>query len=124
MGYEVSLRHSEADHIEVVSIEEAKHDQNSAKAEEEDRQRVIGSKVVDSNDSDEQALGDKMLVAERKRQCQQRPWLNRKQKDSTASSTWHWWRNPNCGKTSLFNFASGAHERVDNYGGVSGCENR
>ena len=26
MGYEVSLRHSEADHIEVVSIEEAKHD--------------------------------------------------------------------------------------------------
>ena len=27
--------------------------------------------------------------------------------------------NPNCGKTSLFNFASGAHERVCNYSGVT-----
>ncbi len=27
--------------------------------------------------------------------------------------------NPNCGKTSFFNFASGAHERVGNYSGVT-----
>ena len=27
--------------------------------------------------------------------------------------------NPNCGKTTLFNYASGAHERVGNYGGVT-----
>ncbi|MCE1187927.1 MAG: ferrous iron transport protein B [Ignavibacteria bacterium] len=27
--------------------------------------------------------------------------------------------NPNCGKTTLFNFASGLHERVGNYGGVT-----
>ena len=27
--------------------------------------------------------------------------------------------NPNCGKTSLFNFASGAHEHVGNYSGVT-----
>lgn len=27
--------------------------------------------------------------------------------------------NPNCGKTSLFNFVSGAHERVGNYAGVT-----
>ena len=27
--------------------------------------------------------------------------------------------NPNCGKTSLFNFASGAHARVGNYSGVT-----
>mgnify|MGYP001094360940 FL=1 len=27
--------------------------------------------------------------------------------------------NPNCGKTSLFNLASGAHERVGNYSGVT-----
>ncbi len=27
--------------------------------------------------------------------------------------------NPNCGKTSLFNFVSGAHERVGNYSGVT-----
>ena len=33
MGYEVSLRHSEADHIEVVSIDEAKNDAKLSKAE-------------------------------------------------------------------------------------------
>lgn len=44
MGYEVSLRHSEADHIEVVSIDEAKNDAKLSKAEEEDRQQVIDSK--------------------------------------------------------------------------------
>ncbi len=27
--------------------------------------------------------------------------------------------NPNCGKTTLFNFATGKHERVGNYGGVT-----
>ena len=27
--------------------------------------------------------------------------------------------NPNCGKTTLFNFASGLHEKVGNYGGVT-----
>lgn len=27
--------------------------------------------------------------------------------------------NPNCGKTSLFNIASGAHEHVGNYSGVT-----
>ncbi len=27
--------------------------------------------------------------------------------------------NPNCGKTTLFNYASGSHERVGNYGGVT-----
>ena len=27
--------------------------------------------------------------------------------------------NPNCGKTTMFNYASGSHERVGNYGGVT-----
>ena len=27
--------------------------------------------------------------------------------------------NPNCGKTSLFNIASGSHEHVGNYSGVT-----
>ena len=27
--------------------------------------------------------------------------------------------NPNCGKTTLFNYASGSRERVGNYGGVT-----
>lgn len=32
---------------------------------------------------------------------------------------WLWWENPNCGKTSLFNIASGSHEHVGNYSGVT-----
>ena len=66
MGYEVSLRHSEADHIEVVSIEEAKNDAQLCKADEEGRKQVIDSQATDASENDEKALGDKMLVAERK----------------------------------------------------------
>ena len=119
MGYEVSLRHSEADHIEVVSIEEAKHDAQLCKAEEEDRQQVIGSKVVDSNDSDEQALGDKMLVAERKDSASNEALAEQKAERLHRVINVALVGNPNCGKTSLFNFASGAHERVGNYSGVT-----
>ena len=64
MGYEVSLRHSEADHIEIVSVKEAKKDALLNRANEEERKQVINSQVVDSQEADELALGDKMLVAE------------------------------------------------------------
>lgn len=107
MGYEVSLRHSEADHIEVVSVNEAKKDKQLRHADEEEREQVINSQVVDSNDPDEQALGDKMLVAE-----QEADRLHHVINVALIG-------NPNCGKTSLFNFASGAHERVGNYSGVT-----
>lgn len=107
MGYEVSLRHSEADHIEVVSVNEAKKDKQLRHADEEEREQVINSQTVDSNDPDEQALGDKMLVAE-----QEADRLHHVINVALIG-------NPNCGKTSLFNFASGAHERVGNYSGVT-----
>ena len=107
MGYEVSLRHSEADHIEVVSVNEAKKDKQLRQADEEEREQVINSQTVDSNDPDEQALGDKMLVAE-----QEADRLHHVINVALIG-------NPNCGKTSLFNFASGAHERVGNYSGVT-----
>ena len=107
MGYEVSLRHSEADHIEVVSVNEAKKDKQLKHADEEEREQVINSQTVDSNDPDEQALGDKMLVAE-----QEADRLHHVINVALIG-------NPNCGKTSLFNFASGAHERVGNYSGVT-----
>ena len=107
MGYEVSLRHSEADHIEVVSVNEAKKDKQLKHADEEEREQVINSQAVDSEAPDEQALGDKMLVAE-----QEADRLHHVINVALIG-------NPNCGKTSLFNFASGAHERVGNYSGVT-----
>ena len=119
MGYEVSLRHSEADHIEVVSIDEAKNNKELNQADAEDRQQVIDSQTINTNDSDENALGDKMLVAERKNSAE-----NEALAEQEAERLHHVINvalvgNPNCGKTSLFNFASGAHERVGNYSGVT-----
>ena len=119
MGYEVSLRHSEADHIEVVSIDEAKNNKELNHADAEDRQQVIDSQTINTNESDENALGDKMLVAERKNSAE-----NEALAEQEAERLHHVINvalvgNPNCGKTSLFNFASGAHERVGNYSGVT-----
>lgn len=87
MGYEVSLRHSEADHIEVVSIDEAKHDAELSKADAEDRQQVMNSQIVDTNNNDELALGDKMLVAEKKTMPVTRLLQNKRLRDFTMSST-------------------------------------
>ena len=99
MGYEVSLRHSEAEQIEVISIEEAKQ------MEREERQSANTSEIINSSDIDEQPLTDKQL---RKAAMKKRRTIN------VALVG-----NPNCGKTSLFNFASGANERVGNYSGVT-----
>ena len=107
MGYEVSLRHSEADHIEVVSVNDAKNYSELNKADFEGREQVKDSQIVDSKEADEQALGDKMLVAEKE--------ADRLHHVINVALV----GNPNCGKTSLFNFASGAHERVGNYSGVT-----
>jgi ferrous iron transport protein B len=96
MGYEVSLRHSEADQIEVVSLAEAR----KRKQEETTGEKEPLMEFAESNDSD-----DKMLQAEAE---------HRRRTINVALVG-----NPNCGKTSLFNFASGAHERVGNYRGVT-----
>ena len=99
MGYEVSLRHSEAELIEVMSKEEAKR---QAALQQEEPQTAV---VVDSQADDEQPITDKQLqeAAEQRHHIINVALLG----------------NPNCGKTSLFNFASGAHERVGNYSGVT-----
>ena len=99
MGYEVSLRHSEAELIEVMSKEEAKR---QAAIQQEEPQTAV---VVDSQADDEQPITDKQLqeAAEQRHHIINVALVG----------------NPNCGKTSLFNFASGAHERVGNYSGVT-----
>ena len=89
MGYEVSLRRSEADLVEVVKVspEEA---------------AVLGTRAVTAPS----------------------PTIE----DIEARKVYHHERhiinvaligNPNCGKTSLFNRASGAREHVGNYSGVT-----
>ena len=89
MGYEVSLRHSEAEMIEIVSTDEAK------KIEEEERQK-LGLTSVSENVSNSD--GDVLL---------HKAALEKSHTINVALVG-----NPNCGKTSLFNFVSGAHERV------------
>ena len=89
MGYEISLRHQEAEMIEVISEEEAKLMQNP----------YHGSLTEDEQLTEEQLVE----VAKGKRRIINVALVG----------------NPNCGKTSLFNIASGAHEHVGNYSGVT-----
>jgi len=84
MGYNVSLRRSEAELVEVVSIEDA----------------ASLSDIKFEGTIDEESL--KVSVLE-------------KGKIINVALV----GNPNCGKTTLFNFASGSHERVGNYSGVT-----
>ena len=84
MGYNVSLRRSEAKLVEVVTIEDAK----------------TLSKVKFEGTIDEETL--KVSALE-------------KGKVINVALV----GNPNCGKTTLFNYASGSHERVGNYSGVT-----
>ena len=99
MGYEVSLRHSEADLIEVISLEEARRLQMQ---DDEEAQKPIEADVLSPD--------DKPLTPEQLVQA-----AMKKRKHINVALV----GNPNCGKTSLFNFASGAHERVGNYSGVT-----
>lgn len=94
MGYDVSLRRSDAALIEVVSAAEfAKEHANN-----ESNVRTADSFTV--HQPTEQALQEIAL-----------------HKGKTINIALV--GNPNCGKTSLFNFASGAHEHVGNYSGVT-----
>ena len=96
MGYEVSLRHDEADMIEIISVEEAKQ-------LEKTNIDVTSSKLLTA--SDEPEITEQQL----------RDAAMKKRRTINVALV----GNPNCGKTSLFNFASGAHERVGNYSGVT-----
>lgn len=89
MDYEVSLRRAEAELVEVVSEQEAKQ-----WAEQHPEQRGIPA----SN-------------------CEDIVQHVARVKEHELNVVFV--GNPNCGKTSLFNIASGAHERVGNYSGVT-----
>ncbi|MBF1632533.1 MAG: ferrous iron transport protein B [Prevotella sp.] len=100
MGYEVSLRHSEADQIEVVHLDEVQ------KGDSQDKKKKLNTATMaDPHDKEDHALMPSEPSGESKRR--------------TKTINVALVGNPNCGKTSLFNFASGAHERVGNYSGVT-----
>ena len=99
MGYEVSLRHSEAELIEVISLEEARSLELQGKGE-------LQTPIED----DDQSPDDKPLTPQQLEDA-----VMKKRRHINVALV----GNPNCGKTSLFNFASGAHERVGNYSGVT-----
>ena len=86
MGYEISLRRSEANLIEVVSEEEA-------------LKTLKPEKKADVFFHDEEVRKAALI----------------KRKEITVALV----GNPNCGKTTLFNFASGSREHVGNYSGVT-----
>ena len=98
MGYEVSLRHSEADLIEVMAVDAEPHTRKG-------NTQYNPAIEVDQADPYEPALTPDETVAA----------ANRQRRTINVALV----GNPNCGKTSLFNFASGAHERVGNYSGVT-----
>ena len=100
MGYEVSLRHSEDDQIEVVHLDEVQKGDSQDK-----KQKLNRATMADPHDKEDHALMPSEPSEESKRRA----------KTINVALV----GNPNCGKTSLFNFASGAHERVGNYSGVT-----
>ncbi|MBF1629192.1 ferrous iron transport protein B [Prevotella sp.] len=100
MGYEVSLRHSEADQIEVVRLDDVQKGDSQDK-----KQNLNTATMADPHDKEDHALMPSEPSEESKRR--------------TKTINVALVGNPNCGKTSLFNFASGAHERVGNYSGVT-----
>ncbi len=96
MEYEVSLRHQEADMIEVVSEAEEKSEQK------------------DSSDQSAKKAEQELLSSLHEDDYLQHVAFEKRRTINVALIG-----NPNCGKTSLFNYASGAHGRVGNYSGVT-----
>lgn len=101
MGYEVSLRHSEAEMIEVLSEAEARTMERQQTSHPD-----LEAETTDTPDD----VYDRPLTDEQLKDAA----MKRRKVINVALVG-----NPNCGKTSLFNFASGAHERVGNYSGVT-----
>ena len=104
IGYKISLRRDEAGEIDVISESEARAQEAQDNALEPDASgNPTGSPRLSScPDADE--LDRKMRqLAEERRHTVRVALVG----------------NPNCGKTSLFNVASGSHEHVGNYSGVT-----
>lgn len=91
MGYEISLRRQEAAMIEVMSEEEAR---------ESMQETHFHNPIAEDIPVSEAKLKE---IASGKRRTINVALVG----------------NPNCGKTSLFNVASGSHEHVGNYSGVT-----
>ena len=91
IGYKISLRRAEASNIEVISESEAK-------------KLLTEREALPALEADDEYIEREMttLAAERRKEIR------------VALVG-----NPNCGKTSLFNMASGSHEHVGNYSGVT-----
>lgn len=96
IGYRISLRRAEAESIEVVSREEA-------------REILTGEKP-----SDAASLTFSEEITEQEKAVMKELAESRRHIIKVALVG-----NPNCGKTSLFNIASGSHEHVGNYSGVT-----
>ena len=92
IGYKISLRREEAAKIEVIGEAEAKE------------MLVSGESLPALEADDDARLEQEMTYLAEKRRKTIRVALV---------------GNPNCGKTSLFNVASGSHEHVGNYSGVT-----
>ena len=107
MGYEVSLRHHEAEMIEVVSSLEFRTDSLEF--------ATAADSII------EESCG---AVANSKLSTLHSPlheddYLQHIAKKERRTINVALVGNPNCGKTSLFNYASGAHGHVGNYSGVT-----
>lgn len=90
MNYKISLRREEAMHIEIISVQEAQ-----AMEQKEGLKGIHEDIEMPEEELKRLALGQRRII-------------------NVALVG-----NPNCGKTSLFNIASGAHEHVGNYSGVT-----
>ena len=100
MGYEVSLRHQEADMIEVVMEDDRWKMEDGRWQKEDSNLSPLTSHLSPLNAHEDDYL---QHIAKRERRTINVALVG----------------NPNCGKTSLFNFASGAHGHVGNYSGVT-----
>lgn len=89
LDYEISLRRQEAEMIEVVSEQEARTTQSPYHGSITEEITVPEAEMVALAKGKQRTINVALVG------------------------------NPNCGKTSLFNIASGAHEHVGNYSGVT-----
>ncbi len=110
IGYKISLRREDAKEIEVISESEVRNI-GTGKASEDTS--------VGSPDGVKPILTTEPSVED----CDERAELDRRMRE-LAQERGRIVRvalvgNPNCGKTSLFNVASGSHEHVGNYSGVT-----
>ena len=101
MGYEVSLRRSEAVMIEISMLKE---DVLSFRPWEEEKQELL-------------CTAQQAIPECNRRQRRRRGRFRHDSSRCVIKAALV--GNPNSGKTSLFNLASGAHEHVGNYGGVT-----